>query len=214
MHELVPHAHVGEEVAEPEGAPRGALGDVLLGGGLGLGVEVLPLQDVLLVGVVEEEVGVGDGGHCDGEIVVVEQSRGPVAVHIVELRPRVAGNEEEGAGRPLEGVGLAAAFAPHRGRALAARDVDHLVDGLLEGPDGAARGYLLHASLDDAGHAFELDECGVALAQAPRGDLDGPQVFDEVAPVDGNALCVHPAVVGEFFGHDGVSCSGRDEPRG
>ena len=205
VHQLVPHAHVREEVAEPERAPGGALGYVLLGRRLGLGVEVLPTEHVFLKGVIEEEVRVGDGGHCDREVVVVQQARGPVALHVVELRPRVARDEEKAARRPLERVRLAVA-APDGRRALSAGDVDHLVYRLLERLDGTSGWHFLHAPLHNAGHPLQLDEGGVAIAQAPMAEFDVAQVLDVVAAVYGYPLAVHPAVVGEVLGHGVPPC--------
>jgi hypothetical protein len=77
------------------------------------------------------EVGVLDRQR-DGQIVVVQQARGAVALHIGELVVVVVGQHEQAVLLPLERL-LASVGGPDGGQPAAVDDVDHLVDAQVDG---------------------------------------------------------------------------------
>jgi hypothetical protein len=199
--ELVPRAHVGEEVAVPKGALLlhvAPAQDIAAANDLGLGVKVLAAgrgrRDVR---VVEEEVGVGHDRHGQRQVVVVQQAHRLAALHIAELAVVVVWDQEHGVVLPLEAPRRRLAVAPDVGDAAAGDHVDHLVDGQLVGRQGLAGLDFRDTRLADALLAFELDERRVALALVPPAKLDRTQVADKEAAVDGNAPRIHPLVVGK-----------------
>ena len=189
--EVLPGAHVREEVAVPSRAAahgRRALGDR---------VQVVPLRLEQLrvgVGVVEVEAGVRLERHGDGQVVVVQQPQRLVPPGVGELPVAAPGDQEERARAELEAM-LRHALGPDGGDAPPAHGVDHLVQREPHRGHRRLGRDLGDARLGNALHAGELDERGVTLPLAPRGHLDGLEVFDEVAAVDRHALGLHPSVV-------------------
>ena len=194
----------GEEVAVPHlASASGERALALLHDGFRLGVELLGAvqERAGRVRVVDEEVRVRGGRHGDGEVVVVEQARGVVAVHVRELAVGVARHEEEAARRPLERLLRTGVVRPDGGDAASAEDVDLLVDREFQRRERVSGRYLLDAALDHALHAAQLHERRVDLAVLPPTELSGAEVFHVVAPVDGDVLRFHPVVVGETSRH-------------
>src|SRR5581483_11032671 len=126
----------------------------------------------------------------------MEQPHRLVALHVAELMVRAARHEEHAVLLPLEAL-LAAALVPDIGDAASGDDVDDLVERELERLGRPARGDLAHARRSDALLPGELDEGAHALALFPPAELDGAQVWDEVAAMDRDARALHPVVVGE-----------------
>src|SRR5205823_3206883 len=84
------------------------------------------------------------------------------------------------------------------GGAATLGDVYNFVERKPNGWQHGARRYLGNACLGDALLAFKLDEGGVAAALFPATELQGTQVGDVVAGMDGQSEGVHPFVMGEF----------------
>ena len=201
--ELVPGAHVGEEVAVPEDAAAAApgAGRVAVAHQLGLGVELAAVgQEVLsLVVVVEEERRVGVERQGQRQVAVAQQPHRLVAAHVAHGVVVVVRDLEQAPGLPLEAGPGAVVARPHRGHAVALEHVDQLVEGELERRQGLSRRDLLHHGGGDPLLPHELDKGALAAALLPPAQLDGAQVLDEVAPMNRNAGGGYPVIVGVFL---------------
>ena len=198
--QLVPTSHVREEIPLPQKPPVPLAPHTRHR--FGFRVEVLPAgpgdsgrDGCCIVGIVEEKLRVWDGGHGEGQIVVVEQPDRLLPVGIAELVVAIPGQQEQGVLLPFHGFPSGFARAPHGGQPPALQDVHNLINRKLERGQGLARGNLADPCFDNALLAQKLHEGGMTTPVFPPSQLHGSQVRNEIAGVDGHIGRAHPLVI-------------------
>ncbi len=189
--EPVPGAHIREEVAEPVGPTSRPL----VGDHLRLGIEALLADQVRTgIGMPEEEVGVRQQLHRQGEGVVVEEACTAVTLRAAELVVVVPGKEEKAVLLPLERSGCST-LGPDRGEAAPIGHIHELIEGHPHRRRGLPCRDFRDADLGDPLLAGELTEGGEALPLLPPSELDRADVLNVVAGEDRDAGGGDPLVI-------------------
>src|SRR4029077_8792692 len=130
------------------------------------------------------------------EIAIAEQAGRPIAAHVPQLQVTVGADLKQAAVLPLKGFFRRAVGGPNRANAPALQHIDQLVESELHWWQSFPRRDFHDDGRSDALLPHELNERRVALALIPPAQLDGAQIFDEEAAMNGNPDGLHPAVIG------------------
>ena len=114
------------------------------------------------------------------------------------LVPAIERDGEDRAGLPLEGDARAG-IVPHRGRAAAVEDHDHLLVEMMLRRELLPRRDLADVAVVGIARVLVVDDDAFGVAPRPRLQIDGAQIWDVLRVDDVEALVAHEAHIGRIL---------------